>query len=83
MSTKLSSQQWDWDVRVRERNLKAGILSEKEVEKMLTSLEDLTEKMDTVSLAQPAMASSASLPDDDDDDDEDDEVGGDGEGAEP
>lgn len=79
-----SAQTWDWDVRVRERNLKAGLLSEKEVEKMLSSLEDLAEKADTVSLAQPALSSSAvsadasDIDDEEDDDDIDDDDDDDG-----
>jgi len=78
--SKTIGQQWDWDVRVRERNIKAGILSEKEVEKMLDGLEDLAEKMDTVSLAQPALSGGH----DDIDEDEEDEVEEDQDaGAEP
>jgi hypothetical protein len=65
--TALTAQTWDWDVRVRERNLKAGLLQEKEVEKMLSALEDLSEKTDIVTLAQPALSG--------DDDDDDDDVG--------
>jgi hypothetical protein len=32
---------WDWDVRVRERNLRKGILDEKDVEKHLSQLPDV------------------------------------------
>lgn len=62
MSNKATVQSWDWDVRVRERNLKAGIISEKEVEKMLTSLADLSEKVDTVTLTQPAVSGEGEGP---------------------
>jgi len=80
-----AQQTWDWDVRVRERNLKAGLLTEKEVEKFLTGLEDLDDRTDTVTLAQPALSSSGradvGAADDDDDDDEDDAEDGDGEAS--
>lgn len=54
MSTKTLTS-WDWDVRVRERNLRNGLLSEKEVEKMLSALPDVAPAGEPVSLAQPAM----------------------------
>ncbi len=56
MSNKATVQSWDWDLRVRERNLKAGIISEKEVEKMLHALGDLTGEVDTMTLVQPAVS---------------------------
>jgi hypothetical protein len=62
MSNKATIQSWDWDVRVRERNLKAGIISEKEVEKLLSSLADLTDKMETMTLAQPALSGEEDEP---------------------
>jgi hypothetical protein len=47
---------WDLDTRVRERNLKKGVLSEKDVEKMLKELPDLAANAETVSTPQPALA---------------------------
>ena len=46
---------WDWDVRVRERNLKKGMLTEKDVEKHQAQLTDLAEHSEPVGLAQPAL----------------------------
>jgi hypothetical protein len=46
---------WDWDIRVRERNLKAGTLTEKDVEKHVNALPDLESQTDPVTLAQPAI----------------------------
>jgi hypothetical protein len=46
---------WDWDVRVRERNLKKGVIGEKELEKHLSSLPDVAEQAESVNLAQPAL----------------------------
>jgi hypothetical protein len=34
-------ESWDWDIRVRERNLKQARLTPKDVEKHLASLPDL------------------------------------------
>ncbi len=46
---------WDWDIRVRARNIKAGTLDEKDIEKHKASLVDLNEQTDAVTLAQPAL----------------------------
>lgn len=67
MSTKTNP--WDWDLRVRERNLRAGLLQEKDVEKALSGLPDLEAQTEPFSLAQPAL--------DGDDEDDDDDLGGD------
>ncbi len=52
-NTKINS--WDWDIRVRERNLKAGILNDKDVEKQKAALPDLTDASEPATLAQPAI----------------------------
>lgn len=70
---------WTFDVRVRERNLKAGSLTEKDVEKYLSTLPDNADQSEAFGTAQPALE-QPELPDDVDDDidDEDDgDVGGD------
>jgi hypothetical protein len=54
MSTK-SMQPWEWDIRVRERNLKKGTLTASEVEKYLADLADLASRADTVLQPQPAI----------------------------
>jgi len=46
---------WEWDVRVRERNLRKGILDEKDIERHLAQLADVGEQAEAVVLAQPAL----------------------------
>lgn len=46
---------WDWDVRVRERNLRKGLIEEKDVEKHLSSLPDAADQAETISVSQPAL----------------------------
>jgi hypothetical protein len=46
---------WDWDVRVRERNLRRGVLDEKDVEKHLSQLADVAEQSEPVAHPQPAL----------------------------
>jgi hypothetical protein len=59
MATGNSSQKtinsWEWDVRVRERNLRKGVLDPKEVEKQIALLADLSEQADSVNYPQPAL----------------------------
>jgi hypothetical protein len=46
---------WEWDVRVRERNIRKGIFEEKDVEKHLAQLPDVADQAESISLAQPAL----------------------------
>jgi hypothetical protein len=46
---------WDWDIRVRERNLKKGILDEKDVDKYLLALSDVAEEGEGIASPQPAL----------------------------
>ena len=46
---------WTFDVRVRERNLKAGSLTDKDVEKYLSQLPDSAEQAEAFATAQPAL----------------------------
>lgn len=46
---------WDWDIRVRERNLKNGTLNEKDLEKYRSQLADVAEQSDSMGLPQPAI----------------------------
>jgi hypothetical protein len=59
MATGNSSQKtinsWEWDVRVRERNLRRGVLDEKEVEKHVMALVDVSEQAETINYPQPAL----------------------------
>jgi flagellar biosynthesis/type III secretory pathway chaperone len=54
MSTK-NINAWDWDVRVRERNLKNGVLTDKDIEKQVSALHDLEAQCEPVTLPQPAL----------------------------
>lgn len=53
MTNKINS--WDWDVRVRERNIKVGTLGDKDIEKHKAQLPDLEAQVDTITLPQPAI----------------------------
>jgi hypothetical protein len=67
---------WTFDVRVRERNLKAGTISDKDVEKYVGGLPDLADQSEPFGTSQPALAQppAAALVDNDDDlGDEDDD----------
>jgi hypothetical protein len=46
---------WDWDIRVRERNVRKGIFDEKDIEKHLTQLPDVAEGGESIGTAQPAI----------------------------
>ena len=46
---------WEWDVRVRERNLRKGVLDEKDVEKHLGQLPDVADQAEAIGVAQPAL----------------------------
>jgi hypothetical protein len=49
---------WDLDVRVRERNLRNGVLDEKDVEKYLKELPDSAQNAENVATPQPAVGGS-------------------------
>ncbi len=80
---------WIHDVRVRERNLKNGTITEKDVEKYVAGLPDLADQAEPFGTSQPALAQPPAAAiddggDDDDDDDDDDDMadeGGDGAGG--
>jgi hypothetical protein len=46
---------WEWDVRVRERNLGKGVIDAKEVEKHIAALVDVSDQAETVIYPQPAL----------------------------
>jgi hypothetical protein len=46
---------WDLDVRVRERNLRKGVLDDKDVEKHLKDLPDSAANAENVTIPQPAV----------------------------
>jgi hypothetical protein len=68
---------WTFDVRVRERNLKAGTVTDKDVDKYIAGLPDLADQSEPFGTSQPALAQppAAAVVEHDDsvDDDEDDE----------
>jgi hypothetical protein len=47
---------WDLDIRVRERNLRKGVLDEKDVEKYLKELPDSAANAEAVITPQPALS---------------------------
>lgn len=47
---------WTFDVRVRERNLKAGTITDKDVEKYVGGLPDLADQSEPFGTSQPALA---------------------------
>lgn len=46
---------WEWDVRVRERNLRKGMFDEKDLEKHIAQLPDVSDQADTLTYPQPAL----------------------------
>ncbi len=46
---------WEWDVRVRERNLRKGVLEDKDVEKHLSQLGDVGDLAEPLAVPQPAL----------------------------
>jgi hypothetical protein len=46
---------WEWDVRVRERNLRKGVFDEKDVEKHLGQLPDVGDQAEPIAVGQPAL----------------------------
>lgn len=46
---------WEWDVRVRERNVRKGVFDEKEIEKHLSQLPDVGEQGESITFPQPAL----------------------------
>ena len=46
---------WEWDVRVRERNLRKGVFDDKDVEKYVSQLPDVSDQAESSALGQPAL----------------------------
>ena len=69
---------WTFDVRVRERNLKAGSITDKDVEKYVGGLPDLADQSEAFGTCQPALLQppQPEVADLGDDEDEEDEVEG-------
>ncbi len=77
---------WTFDVRVRDRNLKAGTVTDKDVEKYLGGLPDLADQSESFATSQPALLQPvvehvADTSADEGDDEDEDDVEGEGEAA--
>ena len=78
---------WTFDVRVRDRNLKAGTVTDKDVEKYLGGLPDLADQSESFATSQPALLQPVvehvadTSTDEGEDEDEDDDVEAEGEAA--
>jgi hypothetical protein len=46
---------WEWDVRVRERNVRKGIFDEKDIEKHIAQLPDVADQAEFIGVPQPAL----------------------------
>jgi hypothetical protein len=46
---------WEWDIRVRERNVRKGVFDEKDIERFLSQLPDVGDKAESIVLGQPAL----------------------------
>jgi hypothetical protein len=46
---------WEWDIRVRERNVGKGIFDEKDIEKHLAQLPDAADQAESIVIPQPAL----------------------------
>jgi hypothetical protein len=68
LSLMTTENPWTFDLRIRDRNLKQGLLDEKTLGNYLKALPDLEAQTESFTLAQPA------LDEDDFDDEEEDEV---------
>ncbi len=62
MTQKTNLNPWTMDVRVRERNLKSGALTEKDLEKYLSGLSDVADQAEPFGTSQPALAQPAAAP---------------------
>ena len=74
MTQKTTQNPWQLDVRVRERNLKSGSLTDKDVEKYLAQLTDVADQAEPFATPQPALAQPEMPVDMGADDEEEDEV---------
>lgn len=69
-------EQFKYDVRIRERMIRRGQVTEADVARHLEGLSDVETKCEPVPQHQPALAAGSSYePDDDDEDEDEDEAG--------
>lgn len=81
MTQKAPQNLWLMDVRVRERNLKSGAVTDKDVEKYLAALPDLESDSEAFGVPSPALSGGTPGVSDDEDEDEDEDDAEDGAGA--
>src|SRR6266508_1327295 len=62
MTQKTNQNPWTMDVRVRERNLKSGALTDKDLEKFLGALPDVGGDAESFAAPQPALAQPPAPP---------------------
>lgn len=46
---------WEWDIRVRERNVGKGIFDAKDIEKHIAALPDVADQAESITITQPAL----------------------------
>jgi hypothetical protein len=61
---------WEWDLRVRDRNLKAGVIDKEQLGKHLAALPDLEPQVESFMTEQPMFEGDDSYDDEDEDEDE-------------
>ncbi|MGH7439694.1 MAG: hypothetical protein ACRENE_28730 [Polyangiaceae bacterium] len=54
-TTNKTINPWEWDVRVRERNVRKGILDDKDIEKHLAALPDIGDQVESIVIPAPAL----------------------------
>jgi hypothetical protein len=70
MTQKTNPNPWILDVRVRERNLTKGLITDKEVEKHLQALPDMADQAEPFATPQPALAQPEIEEEEDDEEDD-------------
>ncbi len=63
MTQKTNQNPWLYDTRVRERHLRSGAVTDKDVEKYLSQLPDAAEQAEPFATPQPALAQPESVDD--------------------
>jgi hypothetical protein len=75
MTQKAPQNLWLMDVRVLERNLKSGAVTDKDVAKYLAALPDLESDSEAFGVPSPALSGGTPGVTDDEEDDEDEDDG--------
>lgn len=67
MSETKTVDPWQFDLRIRPRQLKSGTLAEKDLQKYLAALPDLEDQVESFTIPQPALEEPEDLDDEGDD----------------